>query len=189
MSTFKAPLKLKLGVSARGVAKVMRRPAYLILAGVVAFVVLGVVVYLFNLGLLSFFLFQSGLPIFERLLLLLSPYKNVIQYLDDPLAASIFTFASLAGINAAMFAFVRRHTPRANASKGAAALVAGAIGAGCAACGTSILVPVLASLGATASVSTVGAIGVIANMVGIALMLFSIYRFGQVAASVGSENG
>jgi hypothetical protein len=184
---FKVPLRLRVKVSMRGIAKVMRRPVYIGLAAVVTFVAMGIVVYLFNFGLLNFFLFQSGLPVFERLLLVLSPYKNVFQYLDDPLAASILGFGILAGVNTAMLVFVRRYSQAGGAKRGLAALLAGVVGAGCGACGTSILVPVLASLGATAGVGLVGAIGVMANLAGMVMMSFSIYRFGQIAAALPSE--
>lgn len=68
--------------------------------------------------------------------------------------------------------------------RGAAGIFAGIIGAGCAACGTSLLTPFLTGIGASGSLGLTEVIGTVANIVAIALICYSIFRLGLVAAAL-----
>ncbi len=67
---------------------------------------------------------------------------------------------------------------------GGLSVVAVAIGAGCAACGTSIITPILAAAGATGTIGLARQIGVLANIIGFGLVLWSLYGLGKRAAAI-----
>lgn len=182
---------LKLKLSLLSVAKVLTRPMYLLITLGVSWLFLGVLVWLTNISLLRFALVGSSLSIVGKLDFVLSGYRSIITNFE-PLAALLVVLLSiLFGINTALLVFVKRGSlsqERASSKQSFGAALASVVSVGCAACGTSILAPLLSGVGAAASVGFVELLGVVANIVAFSLLAFSIYTLGQRAATVLAKN-
>jgi 4-hydroxybenzoate polyprenyltransferase len=104
-------------------------------------------------------------------------YRSLFTSFDNLLSVSVISLAVLFGVNIAVLTYsLRRKTAsaRATGTSGIAATL-GILSSGCAACGTSLLGPLLATLGAT-SITAVHNIGTAFNLIGSALLLYSIYK-------------
>src|SRR3990167_8633658 len=97
---------LKLEVSVGAVAKVLTKPAYAALALVVAAITLAIVLWTFNISLLRFVLFESGLPVWERLSFLAGTYGAIATNFESGLAITLVLFSLLFGINMAALVYV-----------------------------------------------------------------------------------
>ena len=191
MGGLKVAFRLKVKLSLKSLRSVILTPAYTLLAVLASFVALGVLVWITNLGLLWSVVVHSSLGIGGKVDFILDGYKSLFTNFEVLPALTILVFVILFGINLALLAFVAKgsiKTAAAGSSKSIVGIVAGVIGAGCAACGTSILAPVLSGVGASASITLTGLIGLAANILGIGLLLFSIYRLGINAATVIAQS-
>lgn len=169
----------------------MLRPQYAVLALTWAFLTLGILLWVFNLNLLGYIFSNTTLSIGEKILFVLQGYASVFTNFDSLGAATLLVFSILLGINFALLLFVLRAagaSVKRESGKGGLSLAAAILGAGCAACGTSILAPLLTAAGATSTITLVRTIGVLANTVGIGLVLFSIYGLGKQAATELTKN-
>lgn len=161
-------------------------PAYLLTAILAAFLSLGVLVWISNLGLLWSIITHSSLNFTGKINFFLDGYKSLFTNFEPLAGATILIFAILFGINMGLLAFVAKaslKTAASGSSKSVFGIIAGVIGAGCAVCGTSFLAPVISGVGATATVGLTTFLGYTANLLGIGLLLFSIYRLGLSASA------
>lgn len=156
------------------IVAVLARPKYALIALVTAFVVLGLLIWLFAFDTLLYVVALPDYPVGEKVQLLLSGYTNSFRYIDDPVIFTRVIFSGLAGIAAALYWFVRTHTPKARNRKGLSGFVVALFASGCVACGTSILSPLLVGVGAAASASLGIVIGIVGNGIGIILMAYAI---------------
>jgi hypothetical protein len=141
-----------------------------------------------NFGLLLSTLSDSRMAVAERLAFAGSAYGSLFVNNSVPGGVVLVMFAALSGINLALLAYVVSSSLRQAASSGAAnlgAILAASVGAGCAACGTSFVAPLIGGLvGTAASITFTRELGVMANGFGIALLAYSIYRLGIAAAGL-----
>lgn len=176
-------LKLKLSFGAIG--RLLLRPAYLIAAVLIALLTLGIVLWAFNLNLLRYILSEPTLMVIERLWFLVSIYGSVLTNFESLVAVSLVLFSALFGINLAALIFVIKQKGKivSSGGKSAGGIITAIIGAGCAACGTSIISPVLAALGASGSIALAQSVGLAINIASIIIMFFSIYASGKLVAN------
>jgi hypothetical protein len=186
------PLRLRLRAASRGVGLVLKRPRWLVMMVAASGVVIGVMLWIFNLNLLAYIWLESGLPLGDKVMFVFQGYGGLVTNFDSAAAATLLTFGLLMGVNVAMLGFVLSGKGRQQAGQGGGksgvALVAGTIGAGCAACGTGILGPALAAVGASGSISLARTVGVLANLAGIGLVTYSIFGLGQQAVAIVAKD-
>jgi hypothetical protein len=178
---------LKLKISLKAIGGVLLRPLYAIVGMVVTLAVLGMLLWIFNFDLFLYILTNSDISAGEKLTVFIQSYASLITNFENFAAIILVLFALLLGINMALLAFVMKNIGASigkESGKSGLSLFAAVLGAGCAACGTSILAPVLTAVGSTATIGLVEAIGVTANFAGIGLVLFSITRLGSQAATI-----
>jgi hypothetical protein len=184
----RVPLGVRLRVSTKGVAGVFAKSWAAALGLTTGGVVLGVLLWLPNFGLLLSTLSDSRMAVAERLAFAGSAYGSLFVNNSVPGGVVLVMFAALSGINLALLAYVVSSSLRQAASSGAAnlgAILAASVGAGCAACGTSFVAPLIGGLvGTAASITLTRELGVMANGFGIALLAYSIYRLGIAAAGL-----
>jgi hypothetical protein len=184
----RVPLGVRLRVSTKGVAGVFAKSWAAALGLTTGGVVLGVLLWLPNFGLLLSTLSDSRMAVAERLAFAGSAYGSLFVNNSVPGGVVLVMFAALSGINLALLAYVVSSSLRQAASSGAAnlgAILAASVGAGCAACGTSFVAPLIGGLvGTAASITFTRELGVMANGFGIALLAYSIYRLGIAAAGL-----
>lgn len=176
---------ISIKIGARAIFKVLSMPRYFFIAILSGFVLLGLLVWLFSFQTLFYVLSVPFLSANEKLGYFFSGYTNSFLYFfRDPIVFTRDLFVVLAAINISLFIFIRR-SKQNNQQKlhgGAGGLFVGLVAAGCITCGTSIIAPLLASVGATASASASRNIGAIGNIIGIILTLYSVHGFGKRAA-------
>lgn len=187
MSSYKLPLRIRLKVSFRGLISVLKRPSYSIIVYIGFWLTLALLVWITNWRLLIDYTFSDTHTLTDKLIFFVSGYNSLITNYS-PLSASILVvFAILTGINAAMLMFVVTKSYKdalSSGTKNVVSIAAAAVGAGCAACGTSFLAPVLAGASGTLSITLTMTIGIVANIIGLILILYSLYSLGIQAATL-----
>ncbi|HSH56214.1 MAG TPA: hypothetical protein VK983_05330 [Candidatus Limnocylindrales bacterium] len=168
-------MKLHRQPALNGIIEVLGCPIYAATAIVAAVISLGLLVWLFTFDTLLYVLTLPDYPMGDKLNFLISPYANSISYFfSDPVVAARLVFSILAGINIALYLFIRKHEASVTGRKGLSGFLIALIGSGCVACGTSILSPLLVGVGAGASAVIGAAVSTFGYVIGILLMLYSI---------------
>jgi hypothetical protein len=188
MSELKVPFNLRLQISIKSLGYLLSRPLNLFTVLLLMFLMLGILLWSFNLDLLRFVFFESTLGVSEKLQFLLGGYASLFTNLDALPALTMVVLSLLFGINGMIFAYLVKRTAKLSADgKGIVASVLGLIGAGCAVCGTGIIGPVLAGVGATASAGLTYWIGIWVQLLGIGLLAYSIFGLSIRAASLKEQ--
>ncbi len=185
----KIPLGLRLKVAIKGVASVLKQPLYSLLALIVAFTTLGVILWSLNVELLWFVLVKSPLSLFQKVEFVLEIFNGIMTNYEHLQIFTMLLFSGLFGINTAVLVFVVKRGQKQALKSGSSVggLTAAIIGGGCIACGTSIITPLVTSLGATATVGLNNTLGMVVNVVGIVLILYSLIGLGQRAATLAAN--
>ena len=136
---------------ARTARLVLSLPAYALFAALVALVTLSAFVLSQNLALVGDVVVGGSLPLAARFRVLAELYPFVGTSYSLLSGTALVVVAALTGVDLAMVAYhVREHGLSAEGSGGSAAgVVLGALGAGCAACGSAVLAGVLSLVGAS----------------------------------------
>ncbi len=174
----KLPLRVKLGVSLRNVLGLFKKPTNVFLVLVTAFLILSIIIWWLNIDLLRYILFEAPLATSAKFRFFAYSYEALFTSITGLLSVSILLLSLLFGVNTVVLghALKQRAANAKSAQIGGFAAVLGVLSGGCAACGTSLLAPVLASLGATSAAAQNA--GIFFNFLGSALLLYSIYRLG-----------
>lgn len=171
---------------AEAVVAVLRRPAYALLAAGIALVVLAAALWLPNYRLIGAVFTTPGVTLGAKLQLLARLAGGLAASLGVGGAVTTATIPVLFGVDVAMIAYLIRQRRAAQArgeiaaSLGGAA--SGAIAAGCAACGSFLLLPVLSFLGAAGALALLPLGGAELGFLGIVLLLVSIYLIARKLA-------
>lgn len=171
--------------TARLVLSVPSYAAVAILAGVVG---LSLFVFSLNVPLVAFAL-GGDLPVARRVTLLVNLYPFVGSGFDAIQGVLLLVVAALFGIDVAMVGYhLREHGVSLTAGSGSAVgAVLGALGAGCAACGSALLVGLLSLFGVSTSLLFLPLEGLEFALLALLALLLSIYwvaegmRGGEVA--------
>ncbi len=172
------PLRLKLRVSAKNVGLSLLHPINLLVASISGFLMLSIIIWSLNLDLVKFILFDAPISAAQKLRFFSYGYEALFNSYDNMLSLSVIILSVLFGINTALFfKALRLRTADAKAAQtGGAAAILAVVSGGCAACGTSLIAPLLASFGAGAAATQ--SAGVVFSLLGSALLVYSIYRLG-----------
>lgn len=191
MSSYKLPLSLRLKVSGKGLLQVLKRPGYAVILYIIFWITLGLLVWLTNWRLLIDYFTNNTHSTSDKLNFFTSGYTSLITNFSLASAGILVIFAVLTGMNTALLAFVISKSFKeavASGTKNMVSIVAAAVGAGCAACGTSFLAPVLAGVSGAFSLTLTMVIGIAANVLGLVLLTYSIYKLGSSAASLVAKD-
>lgn len=184
MIPFKLPLRTRLKNSLRGLCIVGKKPQYLATAIISGFLTSGLLIWALNFELVRFIIFEAPISLFEKIRFFWDAQLSIYATYSSVQANSIILFATLFGINITLIAYLLRHKnarniPRKSSGTG---LFLALIGVGCIACGTTILAPLLITLGVTSSLILV-TISMWINWFGSLLIVYSIYRLGDVISN------
>lgn len=176
---------LKVKVSLRSVLTVFKNPLYILQAVFATIIASGFILWSLNLDLLQYVWFNTPLSTLEKLDFFFSIYRDIYTSYGSIEATGIIVFSILFGINLALLVFViKHHGLRAVPKKsGVGGFMLAILGGGCVACGTSILAPLLATIGATTT-PLIRDLAVIFNTVGIVLISYSIYKLGELCGYI-----
>lgn len=176
---------LKIKTSFLAIIRMYRRfYGFILLTLILWFIIFGLLLWLFNLGLLGYVLFQSPLSLHEKFGFILGVYTSVFSNFDVPQALALFLFSVLFSVNLTIlvFIFYARGKVIKESKKTGLSLMLAIIASGCAACGTSILTPLLISIGAGGSLALSRQIGIAISYLSLLLVLYSIYSLGAALA-------
>lgn len=158
---------------------VFSKPFYTVLAAVITAIVFSFSVWLPNFKLIVT-VWKSGLPsLIEKIVFPFTLYAAIGTNFSIVSATYTILIAIFFGINIAMLVYyikVRRVSlANSGTASGIGGLVSGIFGVGCASCGTFILTSVLALFGAGGLVTILPFGGEEFGILGLALILFSVY--------------
>lgn len=164
----------------QAILRVILVPKYALIAIISTISVLAVLVWLFSFDTLLYVISLPSYPERDKFNFFISPFVDTAKYVyRDPVVASRQVFSILAGINLAMFLYIRKSTGRISAKKSLGGFGVALVGSGCVACGTSILTPVLIGVGTGTSAIIGVAVGTLGYVIGITLLIYSIHGFSK----------
>lgn len=180
MSKVKAPLKIKLKVAAQGA-----RLYFSSYKNILSFALFATFGYAFINALFDIDLLWTLATLDVALDLKLEAIRDVLFDISDlPLPNIIATIvmSALFGYVLSATFYVALKLKQKSGKAGGLGVLFGAISGGCAACGTSLLAPLLTAIGITTT-SAALSFALILNIVGIALLLYSSYKVSLVIAT------
>ena len=162
-----------------------RYPLLILVTLLLSALIFGILLWLFNLALLGYVLFQAPFSVGEKFGFIFGVYTSVFTNFEAPEAVALFLFSVLFGINLSMliFIFYARGKVVKESKKTGLSLMLAIIASGCAACGTSILTPLLISIGAGGSLALSRNLGIVISYLSLFLVLYSIYSLGAAVAN------
>lgn len=175
------PLSVRLRLSARSVLKVLRRPRYLALGLVGAFLTFQFLMWFYNANLLFYMLFRAPVSLTTKLLFPLQSFGSIFTSFTNLQVISLIALSFVQGIILALLIYIFRQRKIASQGivAGGGSMLIAVFGFGCTTCGTSLLSPIL-TLFAAGSAATVGAIvGPIVNFLSVGLGLFALYQLSK----------
>jgi hypothetical protein len=169
---------LKLKLSIFSIARMYRAyPATIVLTFFLSIIIFAALLWIFNIGLLYYALFQAPLSVSEKSSFIMGVFGSAFTNFDTPQALALFMFSVLFGVNLSMLIFVKQ------SKKTGLSLMLAVLASGCAACGTSVLTPLLISVGAGGSLALSREIGIAISYLSLTLVVYSIYSLGGVVAN------
>jgi hypothetical protein len=158
---------------------------YLSLAGIIAFIVFTVAVWLPNFKIIVQVVTSSTASFADKWNILAGFFGSIRTNFTIVSASYTIAIALLFGINVAMIVYYMRRNKEMNgnsagvAGAGFGGLVSGFFGIGCAACGTLILGPVLTLIGAGGLLALLPFGGEEFGFIGVGLLGFSIFLIAK----------
>ena len=177
----KVPIKTRVASAFRGFITTFINPAYILLALTTSFIITGFIIWSLNFDLLQFIWFEFPIPFSDRIQLMWDVHTGIYTAYSNVQATGIILFGFLFGINTSLIVKLLRNSNFRSIPKksGGASLFFALVSGGCVACGTSILAPLLATLGAT-STAFISDLSNILNWISIVLIGYSIYKLSGV---------
>ena len=166
--------------------EVLGRPAYLLLAGAIAVLVLAATLWLPNYRLLGAVFTTPGVALATKLQLLASLAGGLASNFGVLAAMAAVIVPVLFGVDVAMIVYFakqrRTRLARGEIAASLGGVASGAIAAGCAACGSFLLLPMLSFLGAAGALALLPFGGAELGLLSISLLLLSIYLIARKIA-------
>lgn len=166
------------------------KPHYLLLAVVVSVVFYEIIFWLMNLGLAHYLLTTPFLTVMDKLELIVRSYTGIVTPPFSRLAMTLFVVSLLQGVAVAGIVYViraqkqRDKTIVKQMSGAGIAGILSALGLGCAACGTSLLMPVIAFFFASSSAALSDTIGFYSVILALIAALITVHIIGLKVAMV-----
>ena len=163
--------------------KVFRKPMYIFLAFVTSFVVFAFAVWLPNISLIISIMGHPGIPFLQKVNLPISLLGSITTNFTLLSASYTIAIAVLFGINLSMIVYYlkRRITniKQSGITTGFLGITSGIIGIGCAACGSVLLMSILALFGASWVISLLPLRGGEFGIFGVILLALSLYTIAK----------
>ena len=173
------------------IRKVLSDKSYFWRFLLVWFATVTVFIWLININLLAYILSSTVLDAAGKLSFIASAYANYFRYVNNPVALSSVIFSLLVAINFTLLIYAwREGKRRSNMLKTNTGAFVAMLGSHCISCGTSLVAPLITAIvgpSAYFSAERLNAgiiIATAANVLGISLVLWSIYKVsGRIQAT------
>ncbi len=160
------------------------KPVYLAIAVTSSVVFYEIIFWVLNIGLFQYLMTTEYLSFWDKLDIVGSSYSGVFTVPFAPLAATLFAVSVLQGVSVAALVYSIRHERATNRSilknfggTGVAGVLS-VLGLGCAACGTSLVTPILTFFFATSSVAVVDKVGMYSAVFALVVSVITAYLSG-----------
>jgi len=172
--------------------EVFARPSYLALAVAISALTFALLLWAPNYRLIASVFTTPNVALSLKVRLLLSLLGAVATSFDALALFNAVTIPLLFGVDIALIAFFLRQriaqSPRGELAASVGGAASGLIAAGCAACGPFLLVTLLSLFGATGALALLPWHGGELGLLGVALLLLSIYLIARrIVASMFCE--
>ncbi len=168
-------------------SEVFARTSYIALASVLAISAFLFAVWLPNFGLIGEVFGTSSAPFAAKLKVAISLLGGIGTNFSFLSALYTIAIAVLFGVNIAMIAYFLKHTRNRFTGKdvvaGIGGIASGALGIGCAACGSFILSTILSSIGAASALAILPLRGGEFGILGVILLLVSLVLISKKIAT------
>ncbi|TSC91172.1 MAG: hypothetical protein G01um10142_111 [Parcubacteria group bacterium Gr01-1014_2] len=167
--------------------EVFTKNSYIALSSALAIIVFIFAVWLPNLGLIGEIFSTSSTPLATKIKIAVSLLGGIATNFNFLSAGYTIAIAVLFGINLAMVVYSMKHTraglDRQNLTVGLGGIASGALGIGCAVCGSFILSTTLSSVGAAGALAILPLHGGEFGILSVILLVFSlIFISNKIAA-------
>ncbi|MEK7061746.1 MAG: hypothetical protein AAB957_00590 [Patescibacteria group bacterium] len=163
--------------------KIFRKPTYIFIAFVTGFVVFAFAVLLPNIPLIVSIMRHPGIPFSQKFNLPISLLGSITTNFTLLSASYTIAIAILFGINLSIIVYYLRRKiaelKQGGIVTGFLGITSGIIGIGCAACGSVLLTSILALFSASWIITLLPLRGGEFGILGVALLLFTIYTTAQ----------
>lgn len=177
-------LIFRIKLSLRGIASVLKVPKYLILAIIVGMLFSQFIFWLLNLGLLQYIITTATLTFAEKLKFFLEMTLVFIETANTLQGFLLLSISILQGIAISLIVYSFRSAgriDRKSMSGSTLASLGAMIGLGCAACGTSLIVPVIAIFFSGSAYAIADTVGIYASIIALLVAVYVVYRLDYVA--------
>lgn len=178
-------LPKRIGRSAVAIAKLLYfKPGYAALGAVVSVLFYELIFWFLNLGLAQYLMTTPFLSFADKIGLILGSYSGIFTYPFSALSLILFLVSILQGIAVAAITYTirkERHANRSILKELGGTSIAGifsVLGLGCAACGTSLVTPLLTFFFASSSIALAEAVGLYAAVIALIVALITVYFAG-----------
>lgn len=165
------------------------KPTYLFLAAGVSIVFYEFIFWFLNLDLLHYLLTSRFLSVADKLHVLLGSYAGIFTIPLSPLALTLFAVSIFQGLAVAALVYSIRKERKMHRSilknfggTGIAGVLS-VFGLGCAACGTSLVTPVLTFFFASSSIALAEQVGLYAAIFALVVSVITVYISGLKLSS------
>lgn len=161
------------------------KPHYALLAATVSILFYELIFWFLNFGLAHYLLTTPFLTFTDKIELIIGSYSGIFTQPYSELAITLFAVSVLQGMAVASMAYSIRAERAMNKnilkdlSGTGIAGVFSILGLGCAACGTSLVTPIITFFFASSSVALAEVVGIYSAMVALFVALVTLYLAGQ----------
>lgn len=162
----------------RAFAATLSHPVYLLVALGIGFLIFTILLWFFNLALLVYISKTPVLDVWGRLEFISGSYLGVLGNLSNLNAAAMLIFSALAGAYIAGLIYLSKLSGAKGARRGYRATGIALLGSGCAACGGSIIAPILSGLASPLANAVSQLVGFLAYSLAILIIMRALYKLG-----------
>lgn len=165
------------------------KPSYFFMAAGVSIVFYELIFWFLNLGLLQYLLTSPFLTVADKFGMLIGSYYGIFSVPLSPLALTLFAVSVFQGVAvvALVYSIRKERSMRKSILKDfggtGVAGVLSVLGLGCAACGTSLVTPILTFFFATSSVAVAEEVGLYSAVLALVVSLITVYLTGLKLSS------
>lgn len=161
------------------------KPEYLLLAAVSSFLFYELIFWFLNMGLAQYLFTSPYLTIFDKVGVVVGSYAGVLTYPFSGLGVALFLVSIIQGATISSIVYMIRRDRKTNKETlrnlrgtGLVGLLS-VLGLGCAACGTSLVTPILTFLFASSSVALAEVVGIYSALLALIVAIISAHLTGQ----------
>lgn len=174
----------KLSLASQGIGAVVWRWQYLLLAAFYSLLFMQIIFWFLNIGLAQYLLFTAQLGLGEKIQFILDTTTSLLANANTLQGFLLVAISLIQGLALAIVTFLLRQKTdvekRTIGGTGLASLGA-VVGLGCAACGTSLVMPIIAIFFSGSVYAVADTVGVFASFVALIIGLYALYRLGHNA--------